>query len=684
MRLSTADHPISWLKQRRGYLHRLLLLTVGIGLAGLSVSFTPLTSRILWLAILVLLMLFHRLQKPHLFGAIAWIGLIWAGMWLTLEDSKRGHSLPDEEADYRLMLTDTPQRRGEHLCCEAQVQMAVQGAEFKPVDTGTECLLYLPADSAARTLRLGDCLWVHADIEMLQGKGWCFVRSDSWRYVGKTQHPTWRMRATEWRRQLADAYGQWGFSHQVQAVLSALTLGDKRNLDNDLTADYRLAGAAHVLALSGLHVGLLALLVVGVLTPLLRFSGWLHQPVRFLAIVILWLYVWLTGSPPSALRATMFFTLLLWAAFPMRQRLNLEVLLATAFWMLVCCPKWLFDIGFQLSFTAVAALLLLHPLLAALWVPSHSYLRAPWQLITTTLAAQAGTAPLVAAYFGSLPVHFLFTSLWVVPWTSLLLLCTVILWLLTPLSDIAQGWAHVLQQLVEMQHIVLRQIAHWPMSTLGPLYVNKVSVVLAYACLAAVGWLLYRRTWRALLPCIGCALLLIGYGAWQEWENRPQRSLSFYNVRSTPSIYCLADDGRSWIACTDSLTPINALERTPDARLRKRYTEPPLRLPQHYEADGLHWAEGLLTYAGCRVCLLSDGRWQGMKAESPLQVDYLLVCRGYWGSISELTSLFQIGKVVLHPSLSRRRQGELAAECQQLGLPFHVLARQGTLHVPLL
>lgn len=679
-------HPTSapgWSWQRHSYLRWGLALAVGIGWAHLALPAPSLPAGYVWPSLLALLVLCHVRRWPRWFGAAALVAVAWAGLWLTqLSEAPRALPWPEGEADYRLMLTETPSLRGHHLRSRAELQLVARGDGVERWEGAPECSLYLPADSLSATLRRGDCLWVRTTLGQRRGMGVAFVAADCWQRVGPSGHLSLWMRLAEWRERLLAVYGRWGFSGRTEALLSALTLGDQSGLDADLRASYRQAGAAHVLALSGLHIGMVALMVMGLFRPLVRWSGWFHYPALLLSVAVLWLYAGLTGGSPSALRATLLFTLLLGAGFPMRQRLGSEVLLATAFWMCVCRPEWLFDIGFQLSFAAVASLLLLQPLLASLWHPRSAFGRALWGLVTAALAAQAGTAPLVAFYFGSLPVHFLFTSLWVVPWTSLLLAATALLWLLTPWPGLAQGWAAVVEQLVGMQHTLLQQVAHWPMATWGPLEVDEVGVVLAYVVLVALRRLLRRRTWPALLLVGKCLLLLMGYEAWLGWEHRPQRSLCFYNVRACPSVCCLAYDGRSWIACADSLAQPEALAYASEES-RMRRLAPPVRLPASYEGDGLLWREGILTYAGRRVCLLSDRRWHGMKAAEPLRVDYLLVCRGYWGRIGELQSLFAIGQVVLHPSLSRRRQEELAEECRQLGLPLHSLARQGTLRVPL-
>ena len=695
-----SEYSWSWL--RHSFLRWTLALMTGIALADHLPAYTRMEGLAVWATLVVLLVGCHVLRKSRLFGVMACVAMAWGGAWLYQGVAPADAACLDEtERDYRLVLLENPSKRGKCLKSRAQLLATTLSDEVRLLPARPECVLYLPADTASAALRRGDVLWVHTALEQPTGRGnpdeWdygqylrrkgsvglAFVAPGAWQRVERWQHPSWRMRADWLRDSLVATYSRWGLSEEAQSVLAAQTLGDRQTMDADLRATYQKAGASHVLALSGLHVGLLAWLLTLLFRPLVRLCGRLAPLIFSFELLLLWLFTWLTGCSASAVRAATLFSLLLLATFPHRQRLHSEALMATACWMLLFCPTWLFDIGFQLSFAAVASLLWLHPLILPLWQPRHPFLCQVWQLLSVTLAAQLGTAPLVIYYFSSFPIYFLISNLWVVPWTSVLLLGAGLLWLLTPFPSLAHRWAEVLQVLVDMQHTLLREVGSWPMAGWGPLYIDKVGLCLAYLLVAALGWMLCRRHARSVWSVLACCGGLMLYATWQQIESRPERSLCFYNVRSCPSVYCLASDGRSWLACADSLSESDALARALDAHWTRRHLAPPLRLPTRYQADGVWWERGVLTYGGRRVCLLSDHRWQGWQSPSPLPVDYLLVTAGYRGTLAQLQPLFQIGTVVLHASLSGRRQEALEAECRQLGLPLHNLARQGALCVPL-
>ena len=224
-----------------------------------------------------------------------------------------------------------------------------------------------------------------------------------------------------------------GVSGDELAVLSALTIGDKEELSESIVETYSVAGASHVLALSGLHIGFISALLLFVLSPL-----WIRwrflKPFLFLSVILLlWGFAFLTGLSSSVVRAVVMCSFgLLSMLIPACRKLTLNTLGVTAFLMLLFNPVWLFDVGFQLSFSAVAAIVLLQPGLYGLLSVKNRLLRKAWGLVTVSVAAQIGTAPLVMLYFSRFSTHFLLTNLLVIPLVSLIVYAAVILLVLTP------------------------------------------------------------------------------------------------------------------------------------------------------------------------------------------------------------------------------------------------------------
>lgn len=241
-------------------------------------------------------------------------------------------------------------------------------------------LFYFPKDSAAYSLKRGDELLVctrlsppanngnpdefdYARYLLRKGiSGTAYVRAGHWCAIGCDSTLTFRQQALECRSRLVALYRDMGFRGDELAVLSALTIGDKEELSESIVETYSVAGASHVLALSGLHIGFISALLLFVLSPL-----WIRwrflKPFLFLSVILLlWGFAFLTGLSSSVVRAVVMCSFgLLSMLIPACRKLTLNTLGVTAFLMLLFNPVWLFDVGFQLSFSAVAAIVLLQP-----------------------------------------------------------------------------------------------------------------------------------------------------------------------------------------------------------------------------------------------------------------------------------------------------------------------------------
>ena len=195
-----------------------------------------------------------------------------------------------------------------------------------------------------------------------------------------------------------------------------------------------MSGASHVLALSGLHIGFLYMLLL-LLLKWLPGNVWGVRLFRAIVIITaLWGFAFITGLSPSVVRSVIMFSLLALSVLSGRTGISLNTLALTAFIMLAVHPFWLFDVGFQLSFSAVTAILLIYPRLFRLLPIGNGVLKKVWALMCVSLAAQIGTAPLVLLYFSRFSTHFLLTNLLVIPLVSVIMYSAVILLVVSPFS----------------------------------------------------------------------------------------------------------------------------------------------------------------------------------------------------------------------------------------------------------
>jgi competence protein ComEC len=273
-----------------------------------------------------------------------------------------------------------------------------------------------------------------------------------------------------------------GLTTDAYAVVAAMALGDKSALTHDLKDTYSRTGASHVLALSGLHLGiiytLLSMLVVG--------RRW-QTVTQVIMIISIWAFVFLVGMPTSVVRAAVMLTVYALLALGHRRRMSVNTLAFTAIAMLLVSPRALFDVGFQMSFMAVFCILLFVPLflrpVSARYLMTHRLARWLLSMVAVSVAAQIGVAPLIAYYFGRFSCYFLLTNFIVIPAATAILYLTLATLLLPPLGI-------VLSWVVTGLNATLLYIAAMPGATIDGLHPSVGLTVSLYGVILATYYLL--------------------------------------------------------------------------------------------------------------------------------------------------------------------------------------------------
>lgn len=648
-------------------------------------------------AVLLLFLLIGRYRHARWgYGVAVYLFLGGVGFCLMSRQlEKTAFPFPNETAVYQVRIREHPEAKERSILCKVSLLGEISRDTMERYSRNPLFLLYFPKDSAAATLRRGDELLVHARLvppanngnpdefdyaRYLRRKGCsgtAYVAAGHWRKTGHDASRSLSQVALDYRERVVALYRSLGFRGEVLAVLSALTVGDKEELSDDIVETYSVAGASHVLALSGLHIGFLYALLWFVLSPLWKRWQRLKPFLILLLVFSLVFFAFFTGLSASVVRSVVMFSLLAFAGLQSEKPLTLNTLAATAFLMLLCRPAWLFDVGFQLSFLAVASIVLVRPKLYALWQVDNRFLRQVWGLLTVSVAAQLGTAPLVAFYFSRFSTHFLLANLWVIPMVSLILYSAVFLLMLTPFPYVQQLFAGGVGALVHIQNEGLRRIEHLPGASADGIWLDVWGVLLVYLFLGMAYYAFLRCTVRRVSLALLALLAVASWHSFSMMANASRRGIAFYSVRDCPVVHCMTDSRHSWLACADSLTDVSRLYRALSPHWNRLRLEPPRIVAGDYSVPGLSVRNRMVLYAGKRICLLCDDRWRDKKSSRPLAVDYLYISKGYRGGVEELTSLFSIGMVVVDASLSVYYQHKIANDCIRLGIPYLLLSQKG-------
>lgn len=291
------------------------------------------------------------------------------------------------------------------------------------------------------------------------------------------------------RRQLSELYKEGGVIGDEGAVVEAVTTGNKTGLSYSLKDKYSRAGVSHVLALSGYHLSLIYALLE--LMFLGRFVAlrwrWIS---RLFVLAFLWAFAWLAGMPPSLLRATIMLSVMIVSGIFYRNGLSLNSLAISAIVMLVSDPLCLFDIGFQLSYVSMLGILVVGVPLTGRFYDIHWLADKIVPVVIITMTCSVFTAPLVAYYFGQLPLLSVFTNLILTILVPLILLLAFVWWLSFLIIPVQHYVTSALLSSVHAMNDTVDFIAAIPWATVE-WHPNLCGIILFYLLLSSVIGIFY-------------------------------------------------------------------------------------------------------------------------------------------------------------------------------------------------
>lgn len=319
-----------------------------------------------------------------------------------------------------------------------------------------------------------------------------------------------------------------------RGLAEALLIGYRDDLDRELVQAYANTGVVHVIAISGLHIGLIYSILLLLTRPLDR-KG-LRWARLLLVLSALWLFSLLAGAQPSVLRSALMFTVLA-AGTVLERKANIYNSLAlSAFLLLLLDPFTLWDIGFQLSYAAVASILLFYRHLAYSFFLSNKIIQGLWQLCAVTLSAQVLTTPLCLYHFHQFPVLFLLANLVAVPLSSALLLAEIVLFAFAPFPTLAAWGGRVLATGIRWMNLYIERLdsvsfATWEGILLSPLQAVWLTLFLACTCY----WLLQSHKAR-LYAALLFLLLFTVHRSYSFWQQGQQSLLIVHQLPSLSTV----------------------------------------------------------------------------------------------------------------------------------------------------
>ena len=471
----------------------------------------PVILSISVLCLFVALAIFFFRQKDYksrwLCGAALFVSIAALGSTMA-ELNTPPDIAPDannRKCEYRACITGPPSV-GEKAC---KVDMRVEAVNLlgEWYDFDARIVATIMKDSAATALKAGQTIKFSSRIDTLDMpknpfgfnysqylqlngvQGSIFLNPGEWELADGNVHGL-RQHALNVRQMLVGLLEKAGLEGNELGLASTLVLGYKNNIDAEVKQAYMNAGAMHVLAVSGMHVGI----VCSVLEMLMFLLGGrlASNLKRVVIVLLLWCYAFITGLSPSVLRATVMFSFLEVARLMRRDMSIYNTLAASAFLLLCINPDMLFKAGFQLSYAAVVGIVSLQPRIVRLLPISRKNkpLRWFWELTAVSIAAQISTLPFYLYYFERTPVYFWLSNVIVSPGAVVMIGLTLLLLAVSPVPVLTKVVGMVTSYAARAMNFAVKSIADLPFSTIENTYISVFQAVAVGATVvAALVWL---------------------------------------------------------------------------------------------------------------------------------------------------------------------------------------------------
>jgi competence protein ComEC len=400
-----------------------------------------------------------------------------------------------------------------------------------------------------------------------------------------------------------------------------------------------------------------------------------------LTLALLWGFAFITGLSPSVVRAAIMFSLFTVArTFSQRDTLSINTLSAAALLMLICRPAWLYDVGFQLSFCSILAILYIHPVILRRFPSSkRRVVRGLFELISLSIAAQIGTLPLVLHYFSTFPLHFLLANLLVVPLTSLIMYASVGLIVFAPLPALQFAFAPAVIGLVRLLNAIVRWIEQLPYASLDLIGMDGWEVAALYLIIFLGMIIAFKHRARPMQILLAAILCLFVYRLTLPGQQSaaPQPAISFYAVRQCGVIQCCAANSDAWLIYPDSVPDRRRLLKAMRRHWSMQGMRNPVDVKPGYCSPALSLTDHLLVFADRRIAIVVDNELRNKSCARPLEVDYLYIGRGFKGEPADLLLLFPARQVVLDALCPAYRREQWRQACDANGVPCLSLHEKG-------
>jgi competence protein ComEC len=454
-----------------------------------------------------------------------------------------------------------------------------------------------------------------------------------------------------------------------QGVAEALLIGYRNDLDKDLVQAYSNTGVVHIIAISGLHIGMIYALMIFIFSFLKRFK-WTNWFKPIIILFVLWAFTLVAGAVPSILRSAVMFSFIIIGQAINRKTNIYNTLAASAFCMLVYNPFMLWDVGFLLSYAAVISIItFMQPVYRWLYF-ENKILDKIWALTSVTISAQVLTLPIVIFYFHQFPNFFLITNMLVVPLSGIILYGEILLLCVAFIIGLASIVGKKLYWLIHFMNTFIEHINNFPFSVWNNLQINIFQTWMLYGFIILICVWLLRRSSASLIISLSFLSAFIFSVSVEMINCNQQQKLIVYNVPKQSAMDVIQGDKYYFVGDSALLK---------DGFLQNFHLKPARNLFHAASATDTEikiFPENIVRIGNVSV-LLIDNAFKDFSSSNKTLIDIIVICKNPTLSINQLQNEFACKEIVFDSSNPLWKIERWKKECDSLHLRFHSVPQQG-------
>jgi len=623
-------------------------------------------------------------------GYLVLVGAFWVEQFD--ERKAANHFLSYEEPDKLLIaqVTSYPKIAGKFLKMELDLLAQSCKGEIRPC-TGS-LLLYLPLTDSLQ-VNYGDQLLVKSTIQAIPTPNnplafdyarYChfqnihyqsFARVGEWDLLDTSKGNTIFQVAYQWQQYFLDVFRATIHHPTAKAIVSAMLLGHREDISEETELLYAETGVLHILAVSGLHVGIISEVTLWLLGLFRRKDARWKRWQWGISLLVIWVFVLLVGSSTSVIRAAVMFSFLNFSRLFRLNGHSLNTLAAAAFFILLLNPYALFQVGFQFSFLAVAGILIFYKNIYRFWRPTHFLLIGAWQLLAIGIAVQLAVLPLSVYYFHQIPMYSFLAGWIAVPVASLILygsLCLLLVSFVYWEGAILIGKG--LSLLIVYQNQLLQTIQQLPAAVWRAIWLEPYEVVLLYVVVISLGLVFITKRIRFLKgSLIGLTLFLCSL-LFNTWTSREQLSLVVYDIPKK-SMIDLIEGQTIYSVSKDTFTEAALQYKFANFRMAKGKDVHPIK--DTLLTRQLYFRSPYLQIGSKKLVLIDKDTPFSSSPTNPLIIEYIVLQNTPAISIQQLQQRYTFDLLIMDGSNNKQVVREWEQTCEELGVAYYNTGKEG-------